>query len=73
MEVNNQTINAGVESQSSRFLSRKFLATVFTLLSATILVAMGFISDGVYSAVVIATNSAYLTANVMQKNNAKQP
>lgn len=53
----------------SRFLSRKFLATVFTLLSATVLVAFRFIDGGVYSAVIIATNSAYLVANVIQKNN----
>lgn len=57
--------------ESSRFTSRKFLATIFTLASATALVYFGAIADGVYSAVVIATNTAYLAANVIQKTNTK--
>ena len=48
-------------------LSRKFLLAVGTLLSCTGLVYLGEIADGVYSAVVIATVGAYLTANVAQK------
>lgn len=51
----------------NRFLSRKFLLAVASLASATALVWTGHITDGVYSAVVIATVGAYLTANVGQK------
>lgn len=53
----------------NRFASRKFILALLTLVSATGLVATKCIADGVYSAVVIATVGAYLTANVMQKNN----
>lgn len=50
-----------------RYASRKFLLAAATLASATGLVWFGHISDGVYSAVVIASVGAYLTANVGQK------
>ena len=49
------------------FLSRKFILAVLTLASCTFLVYGKHISDGVYSAVVIATVGAYITANVVQK------
>lgn len=48
-------------------LSRKFLLAMTSVLSATLLVAFARISDGVYSAVMLATVAAYLTANVAQK------
>jgi hypothetical protein len=51
----------------NRFTSRKFLLAGATLASATALVWFHHIADGVYSAVVIATVGAYLTANVGQK------
>jgi len=51
----------------NRYGSRKFLLACATLLSATALVWFKHISDGVYSAVVIATVGAYLTANVSQQ------
>lgn len=51
----------------NRYASRKFLLAFASLVSATSLVWMGHISDGVYSAVVIATVGAYLAANVGQK------
>jgi len=51
----------------NRYASRKFLLACASLVSATGLVWMGHISDGVYSAVVIATVGAYLAANVGQK------
>lgn len=51
----------------SRYASRKFLFAVATVASATGLVWSGHIADGVYSAVTIATMSAYLVANVTQK------
>ena len=54
----------------TRYASRKFLLALATLVSATALVALGRIADGVYSAVVIATVGAYLTANVAQKVKA---
>jgi len=52
--------------------SRKFLAAVFALVSASWLCWYGRISDGVYSAVVIATIGAYVTANVVQKSSEKK-
>lgn len=51
----------------SRYASRKFIVTCASLVIASLLVWGGYISDGVYSAVVIATVGAYLTANVGQK------
>ena len=50
-----------------RYGSRKFLLAVLSLASTTYLVWSGHISDGVYSAVTIATVGAYLVANVAQK------
>ena len=55
-----------------RFASRKFIVTVLALLSASVLCASGHIAEGVYSAVVIATVGAYITANVVQKSVAKE-
>jgi len=52
----------------SRYKSRKFLLALLTLLVSAVLVWKGKISDGVYSAVVIATVAAYITGNVAQKN-----
>ena len=52
---------------------RKFLLALFTLLSATVLVSLGYISDGVYSAVTIATCGAYITGNVAQKATSRPP
>jgi len=49
-----------------KFASRKFALALLTLLSTTWLVYAGHISDGVYSAVVIATVGAYITGNVVQ-------
>jgi hypothetical protein len=52
--------------------SRKFLLAVATLAATAWLCAAGHISDGVYSAVVIATVGAYITGNVVQKATAKE-
>ncbi len=51
--------------------SRKFILALLSLASATGLCITGNIADGVYSAVVIATVGAYLTANVAQKATIK--
>lgn len=51
----------------TRYASRKFILAYLSLISTTLLVWSGHISDGVYSAVTIATVGAYLTANVAQK------
>lgn len=51
--------------------SRKFILALLSLLSASILCVTGHIANGVYSAVVIATVGAYMTANVAQKATAK--
>ena len=51
--------------------SRKFLLSMFTVVSATWLVAAGHIADGVYSAVVIAVVGSYIAGNVAQKATAK--
>lgn len=56
----------------TKFTSRKFILAVLTLASATWLCRSGYIADGVYSAVVIATVGAYLAANVSQKATTKQ-
>jgi hypothetical protein len=55
----------------SRYGSRKFIGFMAVLLSATGLVAFKLISDGVYSAVVIADITAYLAANAYQKRIEK--
>lgn len=55
----------------NKLTSRKFLLSIASLLSATWLCWGGYIADGVYSAVVIATVGAYLTANVTQKVTSK--
>lgn len=52
----------------SRYASRKFILAVLTLASASALVACQLIADGVYSAVVIATVSAYIAGNVAQRS-----
>lgn len=51
----------------NRFFSRKFIAAMSALASATWLVYGGYIADGVYSAVVIATVASYIAGNVTQK------
>lgn len=51
----------------TRYVSRKFLLALATLISANVLVVTGHIADGVYSAVVIATVGAYIAGNVAQK------
>jgi hypothetical protein len=56
-----------MQTAVNRFLSRKFIAAMSALSSATWLVYSGHIADGVYSAVVIATVAAYITGNVTQK------
>ena len=53
----------------ARLSSRKFILAVLSLISATGLVWSGHISDGVYSAVVVATVASYITGNVIQKVN----
>lgn len=50
----------------ARITSRKFILALLSLLSTTVLVWFGKINEGVYSAVVIATVGAYLTANVFE-------
>lgn len=57
----------------SRLLSRKFIITVLSLLSATALCSLGHIHEGVYSTVMVASVGAYLAANVTQKATAKEP
>lgn len=57
----------------SRLTSRKFILAALTLLSLDILVWFEKISDGVYSAGIIATVGAYLAANVLQKNKPTDP
>lgn len=57
----------------NRLLSRKFLLALFSLASSTWLCSHGDISDGVYSAVVIATVGGYIAGNVVQKATTKTP
>lgn len=52
---------------------RKFLLSMLSLLSATVLCVLHHISDGVYSAVLIATAGAYIAGNVTQKLTKPTP
>lgn len=54
-----------------RYTSRKFLLALLTLATTTLLVWNKHISDGVFSAVVIATVGAYIVGNVAQKQIEK--
>lgn len=56
---------------NTRYASRKFLLALLTLIASSVLVYLGKIADGVFSAVVIATVGAYLVANVAQKATTK--
>ena len=56
---------------TSPLLSRKFILATLTLVLTYLLVYFDKISDGVYSAVVIATVGAYITGNVVQKVNTR--
>lgn len=55
----------------NHFLSRKFLLAITTMIGASLLVYLGHISDGVFSAVVIADLGGYFAANVTQKATVK--
>lgn len=57
----------------SKYGSRKFLFVCAVLASATWLVWGQHISDGVYSAVVIAAISAYIAGNVAQRVLEREP
>lgn len=48
---------------------RKYILSVLSLLSASLLVYFGKIDSGVYSTVMVATVAAYITGNVYQKTN----
>jgi putative flippase GtrA len=54
-----------------RLLSKKFIATTSAIISCSFLVYTDHIADGVYSAVMIATVSAYIAGNVIQKATNK--
>lgn len=56
-----------------RYGSRKFLFAAGVLISATVLVWFAKIADGVYSAVILGTLAAYMTANVAQKKIGSPP
>lgn len=55
-----------------KLLSRKFIASLFALFSATWLMYTDHIADGVYATVVVATIGAYITGNVVQKTTKKE-
>lgn len=46
---------------------RKYILSLLSLISASLLVYFGKISDGVYSTVMVATVAAYISGNVYQK------
>lgn len=56
----------------SKYWIRKFIVAMAALGSVNVLVWFGHISDGVYSAVVIAVVSGFMTANVVQKATSKE-
>ena len=45
---------------------RKLIVTLFAILSASVLVGLRLISDGIYSTVMLASVGGYLAANVTQ-------
>jgi hypothetical protein len=47
--------------------NRKLIVAMTAILSASTLVGMRLIADGVYATVVVAAVGGYLTANVAQK------
>lgn len=49
-----------------KYLSRKYILALLSLISTTGLVYFGAIDDGVYASVVIATVAAYITGNVFE-------
>ena len=51
---------------------RKFGVTVLSVVTASILVYLGKIGDGVYSTVMVAVVGGYLAANVTQKATARE-
>ena len=51
----------------NNLLSRKFILAMSTLVISSALCYLGSISDGVFSAVIIATVGAYIAGNVLQK------
>lgn len=57
----------------NRLTSRKFLATMFALTSASVLCWFGHIDAGVYSAVMLGVSGGYFAANVVQKNVEAKP
>lgn len=55
-----------------RLISKKFIVTILSMISVSVLVWNENIADGVYSAVMIATVGAYIAGNVIQKSTTKQ-
>lgn len=53
--------------EHSRLTSRKFILAMSAVLSASVLVGLHLIADGVYATIVVSTLTGYLTANVAQK------
>lgn len=51
----------------NKIYSRKFIVVVMSILCTAALMYLGKISDGVYSAVVMASVAAYIAGNVVQK------
>jgi hypothetical protein len=54
----------------NKLLSRKFIVSVLSLVSVSVLVWFGKIDDGVFATCLVATVGAYLAANVAQKVKA---
>lgn len=50
-----------------RYGGRRFLLTVATQVSVTVLVWFGKISDDVFSVLILGTVAAYITGNTVQK------
>lgn len=56
-----------------RWGGRRFLLTVATQVSVTVLVWFGKISDDVFSVLILGTVAAYITGNTVQKVKAPPP
>lgn len=51
---------------------RKYILSLLSLISVSLLVYFGKISDGVYSTVMVSTVAAYIAGNVYQKTIANK-
>lgn len=62
-----------IEPKGSRYGSRKFLLSCFSVLSASVLVWFGHIESVGYVSVMVGTAGIYISGNVYQKKVEDKP